>query len=100
MVGLHRVLRLRSYAAHARFLVDVSESPVAWLAACQVEIEQPYRSGPSHGVYDWRGRCVIVLETGQRQYDVYELSPELLRFPSDDAATEWNARFGRHAAIA
>ena len=68
---LTRIKRLRSYAAHARFLAETSD--LVGEIERQADIPSPYRYSPTHAVYEWREKHVIIVETSHRCYDVFEV---------------------------
>jgi hypothetical protein len=96
---MKRIKTIVSYRGLSRWLSEVSDTPVAWLARVQVEeIPSPYAYSPSVCVLDWNGRKVIYFETRHKHYEVFEVPAELLRFKSDQEATDWHVRFSRKAS--
>jgi hypothetical protein len=93
MTSLTKIKTINSCAGYARWLSETSEEPIAYLARVQVEeIPSPYAYSPVKPVYEWNGKRVISFETRHRHYEVYEVSPQLLSFKSDDEASDWNSK--------
>ena len=83
--ALKRVRVLNGYAAHARFLAETNDAaPLRWIKRA---LDGPYASGPTHGVYDWGGRPVIIVETKHRRYEVYEIVDGPIFATEDEAET-------------
>ncbi len=96
---MKKVKTITSHAGLARWLAEVSEEPVAWLARVQVEeIPSPYRYSPVVAVYEWNGRKVAWFETRHRRYEVFEVPAELLKFKTEAEAEEWHIRFRKRSA--
>jgi hypothetical protein len=99
MTGLKRIRTITSHRGLARWLAELSEEPVAYLARVQTEpIASPYAYSPSVALWDWNGLTVCWFETAHRHYEIFEVSKELLRFKSDADATDWHIRFSRKSA--
>ena len=94
---LKRIRREKSHAGHARILSECSDNPVAYLARVQVEeIPSPYAYSPSVCIWRYRdSQNVVVFETSHKVYDVFEVPRELLRFKTEEQATDWHIRFCR-----
>jgi hypothetical protein len=95
------VKTIRSHAGHGRYLSETAKNPIAWLANVQCEgIPSPYSYSPSRPVWlnEGTGQKVVIFETSHRCYQVFEISPQLLTFKTDDAATDWHIRFSRKSA--
>src|SRR5208337_1983014 len=86
---------MRSYAAHARWLAEIDESePMEYLARVQVEdIPSPYSYSPSNMILKWNGKSVVCFETSHKVYQVFEVPANMLRFDTDEKATDWHIRF-------
>ena len=83
---LVRVRVLYGYAAHARFLAETDDAaPLRWIKRA---INEPYAFGPTHGVYDWGGRPVIIVETRHRRYEVYEIVDGPIFNTEEEAETD------------
>lgn len=96
--GFQLVKTIRSHSGHARYLAELSEEPIGWLATCQIEgIPAPYAYSPTVPIWanEEDGRKVIVKETSHRCYQVFALSPQLLRFNDEKKAEDWHIRFSR-----
>lgn len=88
-MGLKRVLRITSYAGHARYLATVADDPLGWIP--RQDIPSPYAYSPTHCVLnDPRRGGVIIVETAHRRYDVFRVDESVRVYPSDKLAT--NAR--------
>lgn len=95
---MKRIRTITSHSGLARWLAETSDEPIAYLARCQVEeIRSPYAYSPSVSILDWNGRAVVWFETSHRRYEVFEVPAELLRFKSDEAATDWHIRYSKRA---
>lgn len=93
-MALKRLKTINGYQALHRWLAEVSEDPVCWLAREQVkEIPSPYAYSPTKAVYEWNGKRVIWFETRHKHYEVFEVPANLLTFSTDDKACEWHIRF-------
>jgi len=91
---MNRIKTIKSYTGLSRWLAEVADKPVAYLARVQVEeIPSPYAYSPVKEILDWNGRNVIYFETSHKRYEVFAVPPELLRFKTEDAATDWHIRF-------
>ena len=75
-VTVKRVKVLPGYAAHARFLADVSEDPIGSIPR-QAQIPSPYAYSPTHTVWSWDGRPIIIVETRHRRYEVFTVDGPL-----------------------
>ena len=96
--SLERLRTMRSHQAHANIIAEMSKEPIGYLARCQVEdIPSPYAYSPTVLIWDWNGRPVVIFETAHRRFEVFAVHPELLRFATDDEATEWHIRYYRKA---
>ena len=76
---MKRLRILRSHTAHFRFLHecdDDNDRAAGWIPRHR-EISSPYSYGPTHLVYRWTGRPVIVAETSHRRYEVFEVSERI-----------------------
>lgn len=94
--SLHRVATLRGYSAHARWNAQVRERDGGYLARCQVEdIPSPYRYSPVVIVLEWNGQDVVCFETAHRRYEVFEVPTNLMRFRTEQEATDWHVRYCR-----
>lgn len=93
-----RLKTITSYAGHARWWSEIADKPLGYLARCQcAHIPSPYAYSPSVQILDWKGRAVIQFEVSHRRYEVYEVPAGLVRFASDDLATDYQIRFGQLA---
>lgn len=77
-LALKRVKVLSSYAAHFRFLADVSDDPIGWIPYCP-DVPSPYEFAARRSVWRWereRGVVtpVVIYETRQRRYEVFAVS--------------------------
>ncbi|MDP2618609.1 MAG: hypothetical protein Q8P46_00290 [Hyphomicrobiales bacterium] len=98
---MKRLRTITSYTGLARWNIELSARPIAYLARVQVEdIRSPYAYSPSVAIWDWRGRPVIFFETSHRRYEVFEVPATMLRFKTDDEATDWHIRYSRPVAAA
>lgn len=80
---LKRLKTLTSYAAHARFTVELSDEFIGWIPK---QIDQPYRYSPTHGLRDWHGKPVFIAETSHRRYEVFTVVAGRI-YQTDDEAT-------------
>jgi hypothetical protein len=91
---LKRLKTITSHTGHARWLAETSDDPTGYLARVQVEeIPSPYCYSASVAIHEWNGRQVVCFETRHKRYEVFEVPAELLRFKTDDEATDWHVRF-------
>ncbi len=73
---MKRIKVIIGYAANARFHVNVSAKPIGYIA--RQPIPSPYCCGPSHVVWDWTGRPIIIVETRHRRYEVFAVPPTMI----------------------
>lgn len=93
-----RINRIRSHAGIARWRGE-AEPTGEYLARVQTEeIPSPYAYSPSVMVYDWKQIPVVMFETSHKVYDIFSIPTNLLRFKTDDEATDWQIKYGRKVA--
>lgn len=93
---MNRIKTINSHAGLCRWLSELSDEPIAYLARVQVEeIPSPYAYSPTKDIWDWNGRKVVWFETRHRHYEIFEVPATLLRFDSADKACDWHVRFSR-----
>jgi hypothetical protein len=91
---MQRIKTINSHVGLARWLSEVAEAPIGFLARVQTEpIKSPYAYSPSVQILDWNGRSVIYFETAHKRYEIFEVPANLLRFATDQEATDWHIRF-------
>lgn len=71
---LTRIKRIRSHAGHGRFLAECDEPPVGSIPR---QIPTPYAFAPTHLVWRWGTRHVVIAETSHRCYDLFEVTGPL-----------------------
>jgi hypothetical protein len=76
MLKVERIKVVTGYAAHARFLAEVSEEPIGTIDR-RPEIPSPYAFSPDHPVWNWNGVQVIVVETRHRRYEVFKVEGQI-----------------------
>lgn len=97
--SVKKIKTIRSHSGLAQWLAETSEEPIGYLARVQVEeIPSPYAYSPSKPIYDWNGKAVIWFETKHRYYEIFEVLPQMLRFKTDDEATDWHLKYGKRTA--
>ena len=69
---MKRIKVIKGYAAHARALAEVDETPVGEIPR-QKDIPSPYAYSPSHLVRNWNGKSIIEVETAHRRYEWFEV---------------------------
>ncbi len=90
-----RIRRDRSHTGHFRWLAGAKPTG-EYLARVQTEsIPSPYAYSPSVIVYDWQSIPCVCFETSHKVYDVFSIPTNLLRFKSDDEATDWHIKYGK-----
>ncbi len=67
---LRKVQTLRGYTSLSRFMAALSEEPVTEIPR---QIATPYVYSPTHPVFGWGDRRVIIAETAHLRYEVYEV---------------------------
>ena len=98
---MRRIKRINSHTGHARFLAE-TDGPyniVGWIPR-QADIPSPYACSPTHGLYNWKGRLVFVVETAHKQYDVFAIPDTMTRYVTDEGATEAYIASRREPVIA
>ena len=98
--SLKRIKTITSHAGLARFYAECDDAgegkAIAYLARCQIEeIPSPYRYSPTVTIGLWNGKRVVVFETRHRHYEIFEVPANFLTFQTDEAATDWDARYRR-----
>jgi hypothetical protein len=89
--SLRRLAVMRSYVQHSAFCSELSEQPIGWLARCQVaDIPSPYRYSPSIAIWKWHNLPIIWFETSHKTYEAFLVEPVMLRFDTDDDATDYH----------
>lgn len=84
--SLHkRIKTITSHVGLARFLDEAPDA--GFYIARDENIPSPYAYSPTHTVYAWKGKNVIVVETSHKRYEVFEVSPATPRLPRDIAAS-------------
>jgi hypothetical protein len=63
----------RSYTGHARLLAEFSEEPIGEIDGIP-EIPSPYAYSPTHIVWQWADRQVIVVETKHKVFRVFDVT--------------------------
>ena len=97
---MKRIKIIKSHKGLAIWLSKTSDEPIGYLARCQVEeIPSPYAYSPSKPIYTWGDKQVVWFETSHKHYEVFEVPAELLRFKTDEQATEWHMKYGIKAAF-
>ena len=79
---MDRIKRINSYAGHARFLAEVNFGIGKIPRQC--DIPSPYAGGPDHIVHEWRGRKIIIVETGHKKYDVFSVPESMSLLPLEE----------------
>ena len=74
-VEYKRVKVINGYAAHHRFIVELSDEPVGEIP--RTDIKTPYAYSPSHLLYKWGERNVFICETKHKRYEVFEWAGEV-----------------------
>lgn len=83
------IKRLKSFTGHTnkgRFF-DEASSIIGWIPR-QTQIARPYSSGPTDGVYEWRGETVILCEVAHRRYQVWSVDRTQIVESEDDLMTQ------------
>jgi hypothetical protein len=100
--SLPRIKTITSHPGLSRFLAECDQRDDGlceihgWLARVQVEdIPSPYASSPTKVIYCWHGKQIIYFETSHKRYEVFQVPAQLLRFDTDEKATDWHIRFSR-----
>ena len=94
-----KIKTINSHVGLSRWLAELSEEPIAYLARVQVEdIPSPYAYSPTKDIWEWNGKAVVWFETRHKHYEVYEVQPELLRFKTEQEACDWHIRYSRKTA--
>jgi hypothetical protein len=92
-----KIKTITSHVGLSRWLAEVDQQPTGYLARVQCEeIPSPYAYSPVKFILNWNGREVIEFETSHRRYEVFEVPSNMLRFKTEEEATDWNTRFSKH----
>lgn len=81
--SLKRLKVLRGYAAHARFNVEIDETPIGSIPRVK-DIPSPYTFSPTDIVWTWKGTRIIIRETRHRCYEVFEIPASMTLDPVDN----------------
>lgn len=86
---MNRVKTITSYAGLARYIAELSEDAVSYIARADVAaISSPYRYSPALAVYvDASGRRVVWFETRHKHYEVFAVEG-VKEYATDDEATD------------
>jgi hypothetical protein len=90
-----RIKTITTHAGYGRFLGECDDLGLYLARVQREEIPSPYVYSPATPLYLWNGKRVLVSEVSHRRYQVFEVSPYLLTFTSEEAATEWHVRRAR-----
>jgi hypothetical protein len=88
---MKRLKTITSHAGHARWLAEISEEPVGYIARAS-GIPSPYAFSASHPVWEWNGRTVFWVETRHKRYEVFEVPAGAAIYPTHDAVCDASAR--------
>ena len=93
-----KIKTITSHTGLSRWLAETSEDPVAWLARAQcANIPSPYAYSPSKAIIEWKGKQVVYFEVSHKRYEIFEVPAGMLRFKTDDEATDWHINNTRTA---
>jgi hypothetical protein len=97
---MKKVKTFNSHVGLARFLGEISEDPIAWLARYQVEdIPSPYAYSPVKAIYAWNDKAIVWFETRHKHYEVFEVPAEMTRFAESDLAETEQLAYNRKNKI-
>jgi hypothetical protein len=74
---MKRLKILTGSTAIARFLAECAEGFIGEIPR-QPQIPSPYRFSPTHCVYSWNSRPVIVVETSHRRFGVFAVPVDMI----------------------
>jgi hypothetical protein len=81
---LQRIKRIKSHVGHFRFLAECeNEGQLSGFIERQKDIPSPYAYSPTHGVFVYRGKNVILVETAHKTFDVFEV-PASIEIKAED----------------
>ena len=81
-VRLQKIRTITSYAGHARFLAECTDTPAGWIADDVRQdhgIRSPYVFSPDWTVYTWTmpatgtAQPVVIFETSHKRYEVFRV---------------------------
>ena len=84
-----KVKIITSYAAHARWHAEVCQ---AGYIVRHTEIQSPFSSGPTHTVYEYNRRPVIIVEVSHRRYVVFAVPQSVTIYQQQSQAEAAFAR--------
>jgi hypothetical protein len=97
---MNKIKTMTSHTGLSRWLAETTDAN-AYLARAQVkDIPSPYRYSPVKEILDWNGRKVVWFETRHKRYEVFEVPADMLRFKTDEEATNYNTDCNAKAGIA
>ena len=76
-----QVKKVIGHAAYSRLLTEMDD--VGYVRRL---IREPYRSGPSQGVYEYKGRKVLCCETAHRTHILFEVPADVRIFKTNSEA--------------
>lgn len=62
---------IRSHVGMSRFLAEVSDEPVREIPR-DANIPSPYAYSPTHNVWQWGNREIIIVETSHKVYKIFD----------------------------
>ena len=65
---------VRSHKGIAKIMAEFDANPIGEINRI---ITTPYASGPTHKIWNWKGRSVIVAETDHKVYRVFEVDQRI-----------------------
>lgn len=77
-----RIKRITSHVGHARFLHDIREGIIGEIPR-QKDIASPYASSPSHFVWKWGEKRIIIVETSHKTFDVFLVPTDFPLLPTN-----------------
>jgi hypothetical protein len=90
--AIKRVKRVVGYAAHARINYELRDAGYIR----RMPIREPYAYSPTHRVYEYKGKHVIVCETSHRTYDLFQVPTGITIFKYEKEAL---ADFVKHGGL-
>ena len=79
---MKRLKVVTGYAAQARFYRDVGKQ-LGYIPR-QKQIPSPYCYSPTHLVYLWKGKAIIIVETRHRRNEIFEVPTEMIKKKEKD----------------
>ncbi len=85
---LTKIKTITSHAGHARFLAECDGEFAGYIPR-QTDIPSPYAYSPTHAVWMWDTKPVIIVETKHRRFTVFAVPADMIMADETDAMNKY-----------